>query len=46
MYGSGNGIEVSLVANLVIPEGKTEVSKITYKFLWEGYIPSAIVSPI
>jgi hypothetical protein len=46
MYGGGDGIDVSLVSNLVIPEGKTEVSKINYKFKWEGYIPSAIVSPI
>lgn len=46
MYGGDSGIDVSLVANLIIPEGKTEVSNISYRFKWEGYIPTAVVSPI
>ena len=46
MYGGNDGIDVSLVARLIIPRGKTEVSQIKYTLKWDGYIPSAVASPI
>jgi len=46
MYGGNTGIDVSLISRVVIPRGRTEVSQIKYTVKWDGYIPSAVASPI